>query len=283
MSLRVGETKPNVNIKPVKGRFFTLSGTLIPIPDRTATLTLITDTGRKEIASAYSKPLPFSTAGVQPGPVELIVKGFDTLGNECGSYTKLLVDKDKDNLKLACSPYGPASFTFSGATPTGPVVIRRVDLDGAAEEHALKRNELLAPGHWEIQIPPGDYYISSVRNSGTLATRAGAWWGFDAGTYTRVAILLSSSPASIAGVVTTGGNPVAGAPIFLTNLGTGQAWTGRANPQGHYSMGGLAPGNYSIISGFDLDPNDLANAQKLSTVSTSEGNTSTQPLELVLP
>jgi hypothetical protein len=279
----VGETLKDVNIRPVKGKLFTLSGTLLPVPKVLATLTLVTDTGRRELASGID-PTPFTAQGVQPGPVELIVKGNDVLGNECGSYTRLVVvDKDLTGLRVACAPIGPDTFTFSGATVKSPVSIRRVDLDGASESHPLARNELLAPGFWEINVPPGDYYVASVRNSGAQSVHNGAWWGFDAGTYTRLAVSLSSSPATIAGVVSTGGNPVAGAPVFLTNEAGTQTWNARSGPQGNYSIGGLAPGTYTIISGFDLDLNDASTAHKTDTVSTGGGSTTTHALELVLP
>jgi hypothetical protein len=283
VSVHVGETLRDVTIRPVKGRLLTLSGTLLPVPDHGAILTLVTDTGRREVVTASGQPTPFAASGVQPGPVELIVKGIDERGNECGSYARLSVDKDVTGLRLACAPLGPDSFTITGATVKSPVLIRRVDLDGAGESHALARDELLAAGHWEISVPPGDYYVASVRSSGTPAAHNGAWWGFDAGNYTRLAVMLSSSPATIAGVVSTSGNPVAGAPVFVQSAGGAQTWTARSNPQGNYSVGGLAPGTYNIVSGFDLDLNDPAAAPKFDIVSASEGNTTTHALEMILP
>jgi uncharacterized surface anchored protein len=158
-----------------------------------------------------------------------------------------------------------------------------VDLDGTSASHPLARNELLAPGHWEISVPEGEYYVVSVRDSGQLATHMGAWWGFNAGTYTRLAIVLSSTPGTISGVVSTAGNPVAGAPILLQNETGTQVWAVRADPQGNYRIGGLAPGNYSVAAGFDLDMSGASATRQKATVSVAEGNTTTQALELVLP
>jgi len=283
VSVHVGETRRDVVLKPVKGRFFTLAGNLIPFPKASATLTLITDTGRRVVASAYDVPMPFSAGDVQPGTVELIVTGFDPLGNQCGSYSRVVVDKDVSGLRLVCSSIGPATISIGGATLKAPAMIRRVDLDGAAEARQVAKDEFLLPGHWEISIPPGDYYVTSVRNSGTAATHSGEWWGFDSGSYTRLAVTLSSNTASIGGVVSTSGNPVTGAPVFLRNIGTGQTWNGRSDPQGHYSMGGLAPGNYAIVSGFDLDFSDASTSEKMVAVYVSEGNAAVQALELVRP
>jgi hypothetical protein len=176
-------------------------------------------------------------------------------------------------------PISPLNLTVTGGSLKSPLIVRRVDLDGAGEPHPLTSNELLIPGHWEISVPNGDYYVQSIRNSGALATHSGAWYGFDTGTYTRLVVQLSSRPASISGVVSKDGNPVAGAPIFLTQMDSGQTWTGRSDPQGHYLMGGLAPGNYIIVSSFELDPADGLSARKADVV-TQEGNVTTVDLVL---
>jgi hypothetical protein len=281
--LRIGEKNPNVEIHPVKGPFLTLSGTLLPVPDAGATLTMITDTGRRDIVSG-TRPAPFTITGVQPGPVELIVKGVDILNKECGSYTRLTVDKDIANLRLACSPIRPSTVQVNGVDLKSPPIFRRVDLDGAGEAHPLAKNEVLAPGHWEVTVVPGSYYIYGVRNYfGVAAARAGLWWGFDTGTEARLLINLRSPASAISGLVSTHGNPVAGAPIFLMDTTSGQMWTGRSDPQGQYRMDGLNPSNYRIVSGFDLDAEDAAASRDASEVATYDGNTTTQALELVLP
>lgn len=281
LNVHAGETVHDVVIRPLRGHLFTISGTLLPVPKCFANLTLVTDTDRREIASG-GDPTPFSATGVQPGPVEIIVKGKDLTGKECGSYTRLVVtDKDISSLRLACGPFEKLSVTVTGGTLKSPLVVRRVDLDGASESHPLVPNEILAPGHWELSVPTtSDYYAFAVRNQfGPPLARNGAWYGFDAGTYTRLWVQLSPRPASISGVVSTRGNPVAGAPIFLRDKDSGQTWTGRADPQGNYRMQGLAPGAYTIISGFDLDPDAI----KPDDVATAEGGNTVHPLELVLP
>lgn len=283
VTVRYGETAHDIDSRPVKGRLLTLSGMFLPPSSDTAwaTLTLITDTGRRQIA-AGNRDRPFSIPGVQPGTVEFLVKGNDGFGHECGSYWLVNTDKDVTTLRLACNPLRRTSISISGATPKSPIQVRRVDLDGALDPHPLGPDEDLAPGHWEISVPRGDYYVQSVRSSNGLAAHAGAWWGFDTGNEARIAIQLSSRAASISGVVSTGGSPVAGAPIFVTQQGSGESWTGRSDPQGNYLMGGLAPSVYSIVSGFDLDLVG-SRQQKTELVTTSEGNTTVQTLELVLP
>jgi hypothetical protein len=48
-------------------------------------------------------------------------------------------------------------------------------------------------------------------------------------------------------------------------------------------MGGLAPGTYNIISGFDLDLLGGSFTRKAEKITTSEGNTTVHALELILP
>ena len=80
--------------------------------------------------------------------------------------------------------------------------------------------------------------------------------------------------------MTTGGSPVTGAPIFLTNTDSGQMLTVRSDQLGNYSIGGLGPGTYSIYSSFDSDGPRMKNSD---LVSVSEGGTATHALELILP
>jgi len=283
VTVRPGETAHNITIRPVKGRLLTLSGIFLAPPrEGWATLTMITDTGRREI-SAGSGDIPFSVTGVQPGAVEFLVKGTDATGNECGSYVVLPIDKDITTLRHACNPLRKTSVSISGATLKSPIVVRRIDLDGMTDAHPMGPDENFAPGHWEISVPRGDYYVQSVRGNITPAVHMGEWWGFDTSSDTRVGIQLSSRASSISGVVTTGGNPVAGAPIFLTQEGSGETWAGRTDPQGNYMMGGLAPGTYNIISGFDLDLLGGSFTRKAEKITTSEGNTTVHALELILP
>jgi len=284
-TVRVGETAHDITIRPIKGRLLTLSGIFYPLGGNGsggATLTMITDTGRREILSA-SEARPFSVTGVQPGAVEFLVKGDDGFGNECGGYSLVAVDKDVSTLRPSCNPLRRSSISISGAIVQSPITVRRVDLDGATEAHPIARDEDLAPGHWEIRIPRGDYYVMGVRASGSPASSAGGWWGFDTGSDARVTIQLSSRPASISGVVSTGGSPVGGAPVFLTQINSGEVWTARSDPQGNYTIGGLAPATYSIVSGFDMDMNGGSVSRHAETVSTAEGGVTMQALELVLP
>jgi hypothetical protein len=280
VSVRAGETQKKVLIYPVKGKLLTLSGMFsAPAWPGGAIFTFVADTGRRQIA-AGSGDIPFRIPAVQPGPVELIVKGQDATGAPCGSYQQLPIDRDLTALRVACNPIFPGSIPVNGATLKSPLIVRRVDLDGAQEAHALNRDELLEPGHWELAVPRGDYYVVAVRNNGRPVPPSGDWYPFEASNRLSVSVTLSPRAAKITGVVLSQGQPVGGAPIFLTLSATGQIWNARSDPQGNYSIGGLAPGMYNIISGFDLD--NIFDPQKSDSVTTIEGGDTAHPLELVL-
>lgn len=277
---RLGPAPQKVAIRPVKGKLFSMSGLfLAPALPGNATLTLITDTGRRDVVSG-SDNIPFSTNGVQPGPFELLVSGVDATGKICGSYYSNIIDKDLSNLRVACNPINKPSIQVTGV-PRTPVIVRRVDLDGVSAARVFG-GELLIPGHWELSVPRGNYYVQSVRAYGRALVQAGDWYAFDVTSYTDVQVSLSTRYGAISGVVSTKGNPVTGAPVFVSLPATSQTWVIRSDPQGQYSVIGLGPGTYNLLSSFNLDGIDNASRQAV-TVNVGAGETATLPLELLLP
>jgi hypothetical protein len=281
VTVHYGETAHDINIRPIKGRLLTLGGLFYPLEPGAATLLMITDTGRREVTSS-DKARPFSVTAVQPGSVEFLVKGADGFGSECGSYAIVVADKDMPALTYSCNPLGHTIFSISGAALEAPIQVRRVDLDGAFDPHPLARDETLAPGHWEINIPRGNYYVESVRSSGSPAAHLGSWWAFDTGNNARIAISLNTRTSTISGVVSGNGDPVAGAPVYVTQQDSGEFWNVRSDPQGNYQVPNLAPGTYTVVSGFDIDL-ITPRPQKRYTVSLPQGSAAVQNLELVLP
>jgi hypothetical protein len=281
VTVHYGETAHDINIRPVKGRLLTLGGMFYPLEPGAATLLLITDTGRREVTTT-DKPRPFSVTAVQPGTVEFLVKGTDGFGAECGSYAIVLADKDMLQLRYACNPVGPTMISVSGARLEATIQVRRVDLDGAFDPHPLAQDERLPPGHWEINIPRGNYYVESVRSSGTPAAHLGSWWAFDTGNNARITISLNTRTATITGVVSGNSNPVAGAPVYVTQQESGESWTVRSDPQGNYRIPNLGTGTYSVVSGFDIDV-ITPRPQKRYSISLPPGGAAVQNLELELP
>jgi hypothetical protein len=277
----VGETRKNVAIRPVKGKLLSLSGTLqAPGWPGRATLTLITDTGRRAVASG-SGTVPFTASDIQPGPIEMMVSGGDAIGIPCGSFTELRIDKDEFNRSYPCSFINPGGIQIA-SSQKAPLIVRRINLDGESDLHALERDERLLPGHWEVTVPRGGYYVQEVRCYGRPCPQAGDWYGFESGSYRDVHIQLSTNYATITGVVRYKDNPVLGAPVFVTNIDTGQNWNVRADPQGHYTVIGLGPGKYSLMSSFDVDEINLS-SKPITDVQLYPGQTVTKDLEISRP
>lgn len=281
VTVHYGETATKIDIRPIKGRLLTLGGLFYPLEPGAATLLMITDTGRREVTTT-DKPRPFTVNGVQPGSVEFLVKGTDGSGAECGDYAIIIADKDMPQLRYACNPVGPTIISISGARLESPIQVRRVDLDGAFEPHPLAPSERLPSGHWEMNIPRGDYYVESVRSSRVPAAHYGSWWAFDTGNNARIDISLNTRTATISGVVSGNGNPVTGAPVYVTQQDSGESWTVRSDPQGNYQVPNLAPGTYTVVSSFDIDV-ITSRPQKRYTLSVPPGGTAVQNLELELP
>jgi hypothetical protein len=292
--LRLGETQPDLIVRPVRGKLLSISGILGPpyIPDTPVQLTLITDTGRRLIASG---PGPFEATGIPPGPLELVVEGY-----RCGSYTRMVADRDLSGLRPGCLRLDPMSIDWrsqeSPRTLRGyPILGRRADLDGTGPVRLLKPNEPVPPGHWELMVEPSaDYYTTSLRSQlgGEPTGRDGlygGWYGLYLGNQARLQITLSNRPATLAGVVSSGGKRVAGAAVYVELFNPDlpekrlQLWELRTDAQGNYSLPGLAPGRYRAVSSFDFDPEDPLAMEKGAEVVLKEGDTVTKALEMLLP
>jgi hypothetical protein len=284
VTVRVAESFNDVSIRPLPGHLFRLTGQLLA-PDPVQ-LTLITDSGRRLIAS---KPGSFRVDNIPPGLVELVAEG-----EECGAWTTLSIQRDM-SVQMICRPLRPPSLVWTmkggGSAPVSyPLVVRRVELDGTGPERQLKPNEALLPGVWEIRVLTGpEHYVAGISSGfGDGRSRRNDDW-FEVRFESFLHITLSSSPAVINGVVTASGSPVAGAPVFLEWFDPSlrpsrlRLLSLRTDVRGQYAFRGLAPGRYRAISSFDFDPNEPASMNQAAELDLSEGDTKTQPLEMILP
>lgn len=288
--VRLGETQPDILIRPQRGGLMTVSGILSPPPqhpDWPVRLTVITDTGRRLIASSAG---PFEAANIPPGPVELLAEG-----TECGSYTKLLVDRPMNGLRVGCNPlYRPfLDWRVQDTMKPGlryPILARRVDLDGATAARTFNPNDLIMPGHYELMVQTGaSHYAQSMRGSfPRQPVPEAGWFAMDFGNQVRLTILLSDTPAAITGTVRTGGKPVAGAIVYLESFDPDlpdsrlQIWSGRSDHTGKYTFAGLTPGRYRVLSSFDFDPDDRFAMNAAREVKVRDGETAVTDLELIL-
>jgi hypothetical protein len=172
-----------------------------------------------------------------------------------------------------------------------PVSARRADLDGPGDEFTLK-GEALAPGPWEFLVRPSPgQYLVSIRNEADKAAPLAqdGWFPVEIGTAPQLEVNLSNKPASISGTVTALSMPVTGAPVFLQLLNplrpelALQSWEVRADAQGHYVFNSLPPGNYRLMSSYELDYDEPVAREKSAAVQLSEGQSAEQPIELLQP
>jgi hypothetical protein len=291
--VRVGETQPDLVLRPVTGRMVEVGGSLTS--QTPATLTLVTDTGRRVLASASGNPVPFS-ASVVPGLVELIAEG-----PRCGGYVRISAGRDMQGIRVACGPLDPPIVNWIPDNVRGyfdgrrlSLLMRRVDLDGTGPERSLKPREGIPPGHWEFHAQVGaDYYVKSISTQFSPRAESGAesdgWFGLDIGTSATIYVALSSKPASLSGVVTADGKPVVGAAVYLERFDPElpnprvQLTDVRSDAQGNYKFSGLTPGRYRVLSSFDFDPEDRFAMERAPVLTLHEGENATQALGLIVP
>jgi protocatechuate 3,4-dioxygenase beta subunit len=290
---RLGETIGDIAIRPVKGRLLEISGTLNGPGDRAVQLTMVTDTGRRLVAtlSPPNTTVAFSVSNTPPGLVDLIAQGPD-----CGGYSRVTVDRDMEGIRIGCGPLRPPNVVWTvdnsyRAQMRFPLLARRVDLDGTGPAKTLAPRETLVPGHWEFFAQTNtEFYAAWIRSlGGEPFTKNDGWFGVDLGQYPSLQANLSSRPATISGTITTAGKPVSGAAVYLemydaqANDARIRLFTGRADGSGTYRFAGLAPGRYRILSSFDFDPEDRSLMQRAANLTLHEGDAATQSLEMMLP
>jgi hypothetical protein len=278
--IRLGETATFTVVHAVAGQLFEVSGQVVAPDNRPVGISLISDSGRRGIAA---KAGPFLVENIPPGTLGILAEGAG-----CGSYQKLLVDRNA-YARVECNPLTPPVVTGAGAYP---VYARRADLDGPGEEFAL-HGQTLSPGPWEFTVRPSpDQYLVSIRNQGD-ATPAplgqDGWFPVEIGLAPHIEVNLSNQPASISGNVTASSMPVTGAPVFLElfNPGTPElvlrSWRIRADAEGHYVFNSLPPGGYRLMSSYELDYDEPVAREKSATLTLVEGEAAAQPLELLQP
>lgn len=151
----------------------------------------------------------------------------------------------------------------------------------------------LLPGRWDVAVAPGATYCvlgftppqPGVADHG----RADGWNEImlAPGSQNAVKFVLSSKPAAVSGTVrTTGGDAVAGVPVFLEAYDLeprkrlADMRTTRTNAQGQYQFAGLAPGVYRLLGTFDYQMPDAAlEAARARTVTVEEGREAVLDLE----
>lgn len=278
--VRLGETAAFTVIHTVAGQLFDLSGQVDAPDDRPISIALISDSGRRTISA---KAGPFLVTGLAPGAWEILAQGAG-----CGSYQTILIDRNAF-ARVECSALSAPVVTGAGSYP---VNARRADLDGPSDEATL-HGQTLAPGPWEFMVrPSASDYLVSIRNQGDntpVPLAQDGWFPVEIGTAPHLEVNLSGKPASISGIVQASSMPVTGAPVFLQLLNplrpdlVLQSWDVRADERGHYAFNSLPPGDYRLMSSYELDYDEPVAREKSAMLHLTEGQSAEQPLELLQP
>jgi hypothetical protein len=289
-----------MDIRPFPGKLFRVTGRVIGGPAST-TVSLISDVGRVQTKTAGV----FDFEQIAPGNYQLIAEADDPAGRgKLEAYREISVDGDTEQ-QMPLNLWGGIEFRMHDEKgnrldpDAAKITARRKDLDGGGHPEVLKLDNGHAPfgpGRWEISVvPPAGYYAVQLSGSGlpdSLSGRADGWNEVFLRGSGAITIKLSSSPASIHGVVSVPGHdPAPGAPVYLeafdkdTQKRLGELRTTRADLRGQYRFNDLAPGLYRILSTFEYEKpdSDSMEAGGARSLTLSEATDTPQDLDLYAP
>jgi len=299
------EEVSNIDLRPLQGKLFRLSGEAGPIPPPPASFSDVTVTLASEMIRDVSHGSVFKFTGLAPGEYELYAEAHeDPPGTRfLGGYARITISKDLDNYFLNLREVRETQFTFmpdkGRGAPPGQLYTRRKDLAGAGPVKPVELSNgsaLFAPGGWDLLfLPQPRSYVSSFFGptfnsvySRAQRTRPDGWNAVVLQGYSNVRYGITAGGGSISGVVKQGGEPVLGAPVFLeawdssTRTRLVELIPARADLHGAFRFEGLPPGTYRICSSFEYgSPDSAAFDQMLAqTVQVDAHGTVMRDIEL---
>jgi protocatechuate 3,4-dioxygenase beta subunit len=291
-----------VDIRPLPGKLFRVSGRVISYPPVPVTVTLSSDVGRVQTKTAGA----FAFEQIAPGTYQLIAEGDDLNGRgKLAAYQEISVDRDRE-LQVPLNQWRDTEFHMEDEKgnhldpATAKITARRKDLDGGSHAEVLtlvNGRAALGPGRWEMSVvPPAGYYAVQLTGSygvpDAQSGRADGWNEVSLRDWGAIMIKLSSHPASVHGVVSgPGHDPAPGAPVYLeafdkdTHKRLAELRTTRTDLRGQYRFNGLAPGLYRILSTFEYEKpdSDTMEAAGARLMTLSEGTDTPQDPDLYAP
>jgi hypothetical protein len=285
------EDSKDVNVRPMQGRLFTLSGSAEPFPPTAGpvTVTLVSDMGRQTGAGPG-----FRFDALPPGQYELFAEMPENprLGFKAQSAYQQVSLLGNKQLSLSLQPTRETRFEFTPELPgsSNSIVIsaRHKDLAGVGPPHTLDlKNDraLLAVGRYELALtPPPRYYVAAFSGSSRVMekVRPDGWNEIIVNNaLSPLRWTLASGAGAVHGVVKSTGDPVVGAPVYLEayDPNTRQRITDlratRTGMRGEYRFEGLAPGVYRVLSTFeyqmpDSAAMDIGGARSLEVVASGD-------------
>ena len=181
-----------------------------------------------------------------------------------------------------------------------PPVIQRARRAGTPEEanndplRPISGKVPLLPGRWDVALVPTSAYcvvgFTPPQPDPANQGRTDGWneMLLASGSLNVVKFVLSSAPSTLTGTVKNpSGDPVAGVPVFIEPYDLdprkrlAEIRATRANAQGQYSFGGLAPGVYRLLGSFDYQTPDASEMEVAGakTVKVEEASRTVLDLE----
>ncbi len=286
VTVTIDEESPSVNVRPLPGRLFTLSGVVQARSPGALTLTLAGEMGRQTVQGSGPE-VPFEFRALAPGPYELYAEMPGNAARSVvpeGAYTPITLSRDT-TLRLNLLPMPETEFEFSlppADSQAAQVWARRVDLTGTATAAAIPltgSRALLFPGRWEIHLlPPPGFYVSGFsaglapsafsRQGSETNSHPEAWNEITIGNFNRVKFSLAGGGGSVHGMVKASGDAVAGVPVHLEAYDPASRrrvmdlQTTRTDLRGAYRFDGLAPGIYRVLATFEYQAPDVATMEQ---------------------
>jgi len=313
--LHAGDERRGVDFRLAPVRSIRIRGRLVPLPEQPRqVLVTLAPRGDGGVVTFGMGPRPpamvdprggFEIRGVSPGSYTLTAMWMwdgnpfsATLPVEAGTA-------DIDGIELALKPgvEVKGKVRFDGDSSSSPSLAGlTVNLMPAqatmgfagsigspvdAEGSFILRN--VAEGDYRVKINPmaEGAYIKTVIYGGAETTRYPLIVGEAAG---KLEVVMAVGTGEVEGTVTEGDKPVAGALVTAVPESGREDMVkvGHTGQDGHYSLRGLAPGDYVLYAsddrpdGFSPDPEGLrANRDKGKKIATEEKSKTTADLALI--
>jgi hypothetical protein len=269
----------DVNVRPVPGQLYLLTGQTVPgVP---STITLVSEMGAENVQSDRYGSFQFPPE--PPGQYELYAVAANTMrrgGGVLTGYQPLRLDRERVDHRIHLGPAAEVKVILedTNGQPVDPnkvqILARRRDLSGTGVADDLRANQgnlQLFPGRWELSMAPNAaYYVATFagpRNDSVERARPDGWNEIILGSSAQetVKFVLSPMAAKVHGVVSNSSHdPVVGAPVFMeafdpqSHRRLTDLRSTRTDVHGRYEFFGLAPGVYRLLSSFEFQMPDQA-------------------------
>ncbi len=268
---RVDEEATYADLRPVPGGLLLYFGGGVNCPPPAlATVTLSSETERKATQVPCGSSYRFE--GLAPAQYEVFAETRDGLAG----FTEKFVDRDDDRGSVDLARRPNVNVEVRGADSHSRANIRitlmghRQDLSDIGKDQPIETPDTtLAPGHWLMSAVVGPtQYVESITGPNIARERRVTQPpdAFDVIIYartTQIVVTVSDHAGEFEGTVSNSDSkPIPGAPVFLWPVtdsarrsigGWKQSLT---DVNGHYQFGGLPPGDYRLLSTFDISEVD---------------------------